>query len=111
MAASVAAHQRTPQLIRQLSDPLAAGEYGGCRTEQARGRARRVLAHAVTGRNVADLVSQYSRELLFAVHIRNDSAGDIDEAARQSKRIDFRAVQQRELKIQIAAVAIVLASS
>ncbi len=60
---------------------------------------------SMSGGDVPDLVAEYARELVFAVHSLEHSAGDVDVATRECHRIEHRGVQNSEGPLQIRPVA------
>ena len=58
-------------------------------------------ADAVLGIDVSDLMADDAGQFGFIAHVRKNPAGDVDESARQRKRIDGRFIDDRELPRQM----------
>ena len=62
------------------------------------------LASAVASRHVPDLVPQHAHRLGLGVHVREDSARQIDETARQRERVHGSVVEHPESPRQAGAL-------
>ena len=108
----VAAVARGPGLRQRLHERSAglvvhAGHQN--RTEHRThpcGRRRALLAHAVAGGDMTDLVTDHPREFRLRIEIGQDAARDVDIAAGQGERVDVRAVDHSEMPLQARPVAL-----
>src|SRR3989344_2900691 len=64
------------------------------------------MAPTVTGRDMADLVTQHGGEFGLGIEIGENPAGDVDVSARQGEGVDLRAVEHGEVKREMRAVAL-----
>ncbi len=64
-----------------------------------------LLAHAVARRDVADLMTEHRGQFGLGAKVGDQSAMDIDVAARQGEGVDVRRIDDGEMILQIAAVA------
>ena len=109
MLAAVAAEERAADTSQQL---LTGGirqfrnEQGGDRRSEVGSGRGSVLAHAVSRRDVADLMTENGGQFGLGIDIRENAAGNIDITARQGEGIDLWAVKHGEVITQARAVAL-----
>ena len=69
----------------------------------AAGRAR-VLLRGMPCRDMRDLMAQHTRKLRLVVQVRQDAARDVDESARERKRVDGLVIDDGKRPRQVGPV-------
>ena len=64
-----------------------------------------LLAYLMARAYMPDLVPEHRGEFSFVVQVREDAAGDIDIAARKRKGVDFLAINDSEVPLQLRPLA------